>query len=493
MTVTRRGVLGGIAAGLASPALGAGPENGVRPRRRGDGAAAAAPVRAAGEIVARAALGGTLGYAVADAATGRMLEARDADRAQPPASVAKVATALYALDRLGGAHRFATEVLATGPVEGGIVRGDLILAGSGDPALTADGLAGLAAGLAAAGVRGVAGRFLTWDAALPFVERIAADQPDFVGYNPAVGGLNLNFNRVHFEWAREGAGWRTALDARSDRVVPPVTGIRMAVVPREAPLFTHAAGPATEDWTVAAARLGTGGRRWLPVRRPGAHAGEVFRWLAAAQGVALPAPGPGRRREGPVLARHEGEPLARILRDMLRYSTNATAEAVGLAASARAGAAPGADPLAVSAGAMSDWIGATRGLAARFGNHSGLGTGSRVSAADMVRLLVAVRDGPLPGLMRDAGLKDRGGAPVGAGAVRVPAKTGTLNFVSALAGYIRPPGGREMAFAIFAADRARRDALAMEDREDPPGGKAWLKRSRALQGGLVARWAALYA
>ncbi|MFD1808302.1 D-alanyl-D-alanine carboxypeptidase [Gemmobacter lanyuensis] len=49
------------------------------------------------------------------------------------------------------------------------------------------------------------------------------------------------------------------------------------------------------------------------------------------------------------------------------------------------------------------------------------------------------------------------------------AKTGTLNFVSALAGYITPPGGRQMAFAIFTADPDRRARLTVAEREDPPG------------------------
>mgnify|MGYP000010554905 CR=1 FL=1 len=57
---------------------------------------------------------------------------------------------------------------------------------------------------------------------------------------------------------------------------------------------------------------------------------------------------------------------------------------------------------------------------------------------------------------------------------RVRAKTGTLNFVSTLAGYVTGPGGRPMAFAILSGDVARRDALPLEQRERPPGGRAWL-------------------
>ena len=61
-----------------------------------------------------------------------MIEQIDGDVALPPASVTKAVTALYALDALGGAFRFITRLFATGPIEAGILRGDLILAGGGE-------------------------------------------------------------------------------------------------------------------------------------------------------------------------------------------------------------------------------------------------------------------------------------------------------------------------------------------------------------------------
>ena len=89
--------------------------------------------------------------------------------------------------------------------------------------------------------------------------------------------------------------------------------------------------------------------------------------------------------------------------------------------------------------------------------------------------------------MRDATGKNIKDSPV-----RVRAKSGTLNFVSGLAGYIQPPKGPELVFAIFAADTARRDKLVESEREQPPGGEAWTKRARRLQGQLIARWAGVY-
>ncbi|MEN9408927.1 MAG: D-alanyl-D-alanine carboxypeptidase/D-alanyl-D-alanine-endopeptidase [Pseudomonadota bacterium] len=489
--VSRRVVLGGVLAGLAVPAWAEGLAVSPRPLARPSGGAAAVQAGPEpGALIEAAGLGGVVGFAVADARTGQVLEAVGEREGLPPASTAKAVTALYGLERLGAGHRFATRVLVTGPVAGGVVQGDLILSGTGDPELDTDRLGDLAARLAGAGVRGVAGRFLIHDGALPEISEIASDQPEHVGYNPAISGLNLNYNRVHFEWKRAQDGWGVAMDARGERFVPPVRIARMEVVRREAPLFTWRARGGAEEWTVASEALGKGGSRWLPVRSPGAYVGEVFQTLARAQGIDLPE---GRRVAGlpagaQVVAEHLGEPLADVLRRMLRWSTNLTAEVVGLSSS-------GAGGLRASGDAMSNWARGRLGADGRFVDHSGLGGQSRVSAVEMVKALVAAQATPsgrgLKPVLRDLGMRDGDGAEIES-PVKVIGKTGTLNFVSGLVGYVQPPSGREMAFAIFCADVARRDRLSVAEREQPKGGKAWTRRARKLQGQLIARWAEAY-
>ena len=473
------------------PALAEGPSLDLRPRRRGDGGRFSTSATGAGDLIASAKLGGSLGYVVADVETGVVLEARAADDPMPPASTAKVVTTLYGLTMLGAGHRFVTRVLATGPLGSGKVDGDLVLVGSGDPVLDTDMLGDLVGRLAQAGLQGVTGRFLVAAGALPTLERIDRDQPEFVGYDPAISGMNLNFNRVYFEWKKGGEGWTTSMDARGERFIPPVSLADVQVVERASPLFTYVRAGAREDWTVASAALGNGGSRWLPVRQPAAYAGEVFRTLARAQGIDLPvaevvqvAP------EGWEIGRHESRELGPVLRDMLKFSTNLTAEVVGLSSS-------GAQDIASSGAAMTRWMGARHGIGGHFVDHSGLGAGSEISAAAMMRVLLAAwHDGgsgsALPGLLRDVGMKDAKGKVVKGHPVRVLAKTGTLNFASGLVGYIQPPGGRVLAFAIYAADVERRAGLTVEEREDPPGGAGWTKRARVLQGNLVDRWAGLY-
>lgn len=487
--ITRRMVLAGLMAGVALPAAGEIMESSPRPVPRG-GVPVARSTSAAGDaggLIAAAKLGGSVSYVVADAATGTVLEAHDPDLSLPPASVMKALTSLYALERLGAGYRFATRVLATGPLLGGIVQGDIVLAGGGDPTLQTDQLGDLVARLAKAGVKGATGRFLYWEGALPVLKGIAADQPVHVGYNAAISGLNLNFNRAYFEWKRVDGEWRCSVDARGERFLPVVDMVRVGVAQREAPLFTYDEGM-VEEWTVASAALGKGGSRWLPVRDPGRYVAEVFRTLARAQGIRLEL---GERvlsvPPGEEIGRVESEPLTEVLRDMLRFSTNLTAECVGLTAS-------GAKGLEASAGKMGEWVKGAFGVGFDLHDHSGLGGASRVTAAGMVRVLVAAdREGRgLKAILRDVGMKDNKGKVIEGHPVRVLAKSGTLNFVSGLAGHVVPPGGRELVFAIFSGDPERRDAVPVGQREEPEGAGAWTKRARRLQGQLVSRWAGAY-
>ena len=484
--ISRRAFLTGAASLVATPAPGFAPDTSLRPPLRPRGLLRHTGPSGA-ELVAQAALGGRVSYAVADAATGEMLEVFHPLLGLPPASVAKAVTCAYGLQRLGPDHRFRTRILADGPLVNGRLDGDLWLVGSGDPLLDTDALGAMATALRDLGLTEVTGRLMLVDGALPRIFEIDPIQPRHVGYNPAISGLNLNFNRVYFEWSRGAEGYSVSMDARSERIRPAVRIARMRVEDRGAPVYTYAQIDGREQWTVARSALGESGGRWLPVRQPTDYVGDVFQTLARGHGLrfagvdhasAVP--------EGAVLlAEHESEPLSDILRGMMRWSTNLTAEVVGLAATQAGGVRPAT--LRASGAAMSDWM--RDSLGARqpaLVDHSGLGDQSRLRAADMVAVLLAAGpDGALRGLMRDRPIPDH--------PVELVAKTGTLNFVSSLAGYARVPGGRDLAFAIFCADMDRRAALSEAERERPPGARSYNTRAKALQQRLIERWAAIYA
>ncbi|RMA41276.1 D-alanyl-D-alanine carboxypeptidase/D-alanyl-D-alanine-endopeptidase [Rhodophyticola porphyridii] len=490
--VSRRVFLSGVLAGLAQPGFAMPPETSLRPLVRPSGLWRRA-IPSPSDLIAQAELGGRVGYAVADARTGEMLEVERPLYGMPPASVAKAITCAYGLDRLGPGYRFQTRLIAGGPVTNGRLEGDLWLVGGGDPLLGTDQLSAMAIALREAGLREVTGRLMLATGALPYVREIDPEQPDHVGYNPAISGLNLNFNRVHFEWAREQGEYTVRMDARSETLRPAVSLARMRVADRDVPVYTYEQREGRENWTVARGALGNGGSRWLPVRQPHLYAADVFQTLARSNGIVLDGPGEGVPPEGgSVLVEHVSEPLQDILRGMMRWSTNITAEAVGLSASNAGGAAPGS--LSASANEMSAWMRSR--LAARnssFVDHSGLGEASRVRPQDMAQALVAAgADGMLRRLMTAIPMRDAEGNLQPDHPVEVVAKTGTLNFVSSLAGYARAPSGRDFAFAVFCADLDRRGALNPAQMERPEGGRSYTRRAKRLQQQLIERWAALY-
>lgn len=494
---SRRFFLGGALSGLALPALAEAPKVSLRPVARPTAGvprqAAKRSTTGAKSLIDAAGLGGKVSYSVVDVKSGLVLEGHEARAGQPPASVAKAMTALYALDALGAGYTFETRLLATGGVSGGVVHGDLVLVGGGDPTLDTNALARLAAGLKKAGVREVQGKLRVWGGALPFERVIDNSQPEHVGYNPAISGINLNYNRVHFEWKRSGNSYKLFMDARSDKYRPAVRVSRIALANRKVPVYTYRDKGDHDSWTVASGALGNGGSRWLPVRKPEAYAAEVFAALVRSHGVALKIGSPSRKKPGgQVVARHHSVPLRDILRGMLKYSNNLTAELVGMTASAkRTGKALG---IRASAQEMNRWARSSLGMQdAKLVDHSGLGAASRLTAQALAQALAkTAATGQLKPILKPIAMRREDGKADKGHPIKVVAKTGTLYFVSSLAGYMTAPDGTQMAFAILAANPKLRQGINGAGGERPKGSRGWNRRAKKLQQKLIERWGQVY-
>ncbi len=489
--LTRRALIAGLAA-CGTAAWADAPATSLRPLARTSNLSRTRPQarRGIADIISNAGLTGQVGFVIADASDGQLIEAVEPDVPRPPASVTKAVTALYAIEGLGADYRFETVIYATAPVVDGVLDGDLILAGGGDPNLLTDHLFTLSERLIATGIKTVTGDFLVWGGALARVEEIDDTQLDHLGYNPSVSGLNLNFNRVYFEWKREGGSYTVAMDARSERHRPAVRMARMEIVDRSSPVYAYRDANGVDLWSVARRALGASGSRWLPVRYPALYAGDVFGTFMRTHGLALK---PAKRiatlpASAAVIAKIDSAPLREIMRDMLKFSTNLTAEAAGLTATgAMTGQRRG---LRTSALGMARWADARAGITPSFADHSGLGDTSRIAAGDMVTLLTApgVAETLHP-IMKKIALKDRQGRPMRYHPAEVRAKTGTLNFVSTLAGYLTTAGGRRLAFAIFAADLEARARGKATNEERPAGAASFNTRAKRLQQDILQRWA----
>ncbi len=433
-----------------------------------------------------------VGYLVVDLGNKRVVASHNPDRTFLPASVAKIPAIAASLAILGGDHRFLTTLHADGELRDGVLSGSLTLHGGGDPFLSSEDLQTMARALAASGVKRVDGSFLYDASALVEVPRINDLQPEAAGYNTGVGALSVNFNRVRLNWTKDRPDPSAAAAAISENLVLPLPGIGLAFAEQDpAGPFVRAGTPSEDRWLLSPT-LAAKGEDWLPVGNPSLITAEVFRALAAADGVVLPEPAPGVVPVGArEVARHESLPLSEIASGVLRYSNNLSAELIGLAAShalTRRVLSLEDSGTALSAWwqlrlPAEDWTGFT------VENHSGLSSKSRATPRQIVAMLEEAA-GLLGGADLHALLKPISWKGV-KGSARV--KTGTMSYARGLAGYIDTATGRRLAFAIFFNDAEGRAAL--DASFDPrvvaidPKSRTWRDRALKLEQTLTTEWA----
>ncbi|MFQ5765895.1 MAG: D-alanyl-D-alanine carboxypeptidase/D-alanyl-D-alanine-endopeptidase, partial [Rhodospirillales bacterium] len=441
----------------------------------------------------------SVGYVLYELAGGRTLAARNEHAPFIPASTAKVATTVAALNILGPDYRFETRVLATGEVEDGVLKGNLYLQGTGDPLLQPQDLLGLAQRLRDLGVTAVEGGFHYDASFLKTTARIDAGQPESAGYNPGVGALSLDFNQTLLSW-RRGAepGTARAFETPAFDEAGPGLG---DTDPGPGRHLVHVGPVGASRWLLSPMAPAEGAQ-FLPVKRPGLRTARVFRRLAKLVGVTLPeptaAPAPGDARP---LARVGSLALVDVVRQALEHSNNMVAELIGQVAARRlTGEAAG---LADGANALAGWLKAQLADVSwegfRLVNHSGLSSAARASPAQMaaiVRFAAGQRYGgwSYPALLPAAGMRDALGGRFHdpATALRVWAKTGTLKYAKGLAGLLHTQQDRRLAFALYVTDFAKRrvydEATNVQAPDVVAAADEWIARAEAFEEDLVREW-----
>ena len=433
------------------------------------------------EIMAR----GQWAVVVRTAGAGEPLFERNGGKLMMPASNMKIVTLAAAAHTLGWDARFVTTLEASGPIEGGALRGDLYIRGGGDPTINTRNGRGAAvfadwtAALRTAGINRIDGRIIGDDNRFDDEGLGAGWAWDYLqyGYAAPIGALEYNEDVVSLTVApgsavglpatvtlSPGSGLSITNKATTaaadvpetidyrrflDRPVLEVTG----VVPLPA-----ADTAATPTRTVS---------REVAVINPTLYFVQSLKSVLIAHGIAvagdaadiddiehLPLP-PGERR---VLARTESPPLREIAAVMMKVSQNLYADtllkALGVAASGTGSATAGRD--AVFA-ALRGWQ--LDGGSLVMADGSGLSRYNYVTAelitalldrmytdprhrdAFMGTLAIAGSDGTVATRLR----KSRAG-----GNARV--KTGSISNVRALSGYVQTRDGEMLTFAILAND-----------------------------------------
>ena len=154
------------------------------------------------------------GVLVKSLKTGETLFALNPGTFLMPASNMKVVTMAAAAERLGWDYTFTTNVVATGPVAGGVLKGDLVVIGSGDPSLggrPGEGpsiLERWADQIRARGITRIDGRIIGNDNAFDDEGLGQGWAWDYLayGYATPTSGLDFNENVVRLSFAPGAAG-----------------------------------------------------------------------------------------------------------------------------------------------------------------------------------------------------------------------------------------------------------------------------------------------
>ena len=133
------------------------------------------------------------GVVVVDLDANSVIFAVNRELALEPASTEKLSVAITALQRLGGGFRTYTDVLGQGSFAGGRWRGDLVLKGYGDPALTTAGLDGLARAVRKRGIQTITGRVVGDESYFDAVRTCPGWKPSFAkDESPLLSALVVN-------------------------------------------------------------------------------------------------------------------------------------------------------------------------------------------------------------------------------------------------------------------------------------------------------------
>ena len=372
-----------------------------------------------------------------------------------PASVMKLITSYAALDLLGPAFAFHTDALVNGDITAGVLDGDLVIRGGGDPSLTIEKLWLLAHRLRSRGLREIRGDMIIDRGYFAPASHDPAsfDNEPRRAYNAGADAFLVNFGAVNFTFVPDGNSVRVVAEPDLPNVEI-VSRIRPAKQPcgawrRNLQYDVMEQGLLSTVVFEGSYPAECGERSWpLAVLEPKRFAESALRWVWSESGGVLR----GKVREGAaphdarLLYRMESDPLADIVRDMNKYSNNVMARQLFLALSAERGA-PG--EARASEAIARDWL-ASKGITApelSIQNGSGLARDDRVSAATLAALLRAAwasalmpeLASSLPVLAVDGTLRLRPAGPAGGHA---HLKGGTLDGVQSIAGFVLDRDGR---------------------------------------------------
>ena len=398
-----------------------------------------------------------------------------------PASTMKLLTTFAALDLLGPAYVWKTEAFANGIQSGEVLNGDLHLKGGGDPKLTYDQFGRLLRQIRARGIREIRGDLVLDRSAFAIdaTDPARFDAQPLRPYNVAPDALLLNFKSVRLQLIPDPAQRTltiameptpTNLHLVNKLVLGNGNGCGEWRERLRADVFSH--GPNTRLVLTGVYPTICGEQRWnIAVQEHPQFVLGVFQQLWAELGGSLA----GGVREGPVPAEARAvgvlpsATLGEVVRDINKFSNNVMARQLFLTLGMEAGRRPAG--AADAEAALRAWLDA-RGLGLPelvLENGAGLSRHERISAEGLGRVLAAAwRSSVMPELMAslpvtatDGTMKKRLKQNGVAGQAHI--KTGSLEGVRSLAGYVLDRTGRRWIVVFFVNHANAGGAQAAQD------------------------------
>ncbi len=416
-----------------------------------------------------------------------------ADQALNPASVMKLVTSYAALELLGPAYTWKTEVYATGQLKGERLPGDLIIKGYGDPKLGIERFVALLRGLRQRGIREIAGDLVLdrgyFDIDLPFPSNFDSDP--YAPYNAPPDALLLNLKAVQLSLGPDLRGGVSVIADPQPAGVQVIdrlgsrAGACAGRKPRGNIQIQSDAGAAVITVVGNHAHRCGEAQQYASVLGHARYVFGVFQQVWNELGGQLK----GGLRVAPVprgarlVMTATSPPLPEVLRDINKFSNNVMARQLFLTLGTLDGAP---STLGKSQAVVQRWFGGL-GLNTRhliIDNGSGLSRTERISARELGKLLVHADSSPLmPELVStlpiaavDGTLWRRFRRTALAGHAHL--KTGSLSGVKAIGGYVHNRHGRRVVVVCIAnhpraaASAAIQDALLHWAYEGGPQGAA---------------------
>lgn len=389
-----------------------------------------------------------------------------ADQLMQPGSTMKVVTSYAALDILGPAYTWETSVFMTGHMKGDVLKGDLILQGGGDPRLVVERFWTLIRQIRGKGIREIQGNLILDSS---WMEPQRFDSADFDGdptrpYNVGADALLVNYNVLSLQLHPDTDGLKvttlTPLALQSTVNVQFVTGTCGEWRYRLTPAFRMSHQKVNIELTGTYA-TSCGDQTWFLQPYPltqGDYVGALFRELWKESGGEFT----GEVQQGLLPLGAEkvtalaSEPLPEILRFMNKYSNNVMSRLVMLTLDKEENQR--AANSARAAQVMKNWFAARIDVDVQgfeVGNGSGLSRTARISSYQLGRMLNHAFASPvmpefissLPVLGIDGTMKKRAIHLPVAGHAHI--KSGTLDGVRAVAGYVLAASGKRYVVVCF--------------------------------------------